>query len=187
MTSSIFTRNISTGLVYTPQELISDEITHLKGMGRSRWRTNPFMATCRTMAGFVFLALMVLYFMDPFRFAMEKTKAINAYLYLVRFGNPAEVAPLRASGMFSNLDWQQLEYRGQLAKSDSVRYDYVSTTEAQKAVSEVAAFMQDMDALSSGKVETATPLTKVRYYLFRQFGIYPPREWLSLNPVISYE
>lgn len=185
MTSSIFARNISTGLVYTPRELISDEIHHLKGMGQSRWRTNPFMATCRTVGGMVFLVVLILYFLNPFQFAIHKTEAINAYLYLVRFGNPAEAEPLRSCGMFSERDWTMLEQRAQLAESESVKPFFISTSDAQKTIADTVAYMREVDALASGDVSNASPLTKVRFYLFRQFGIIPPREWMSLNPVID--
>ncbi len=185
MSSSIFARNLTSGLVYTPREMISEEIHHLKGYGQSRWRTNPFMATCRSVGGVVFLVVLALYFLDPFQFAIHKTQAINAYLYLVRFGNPAEAQALRTCGMFSERDWAMLENRGQLAESDSVRPFFISTADAQKAVADTVAYMRETNSLASGDVSEASRLTKVRFFLFRQFGIIPPREWMSLNPVIE--
>lgn len=185
--ASIFAKNISTEFSYTPREIISSEIKHLKGMGQSRWRTNPFMATCRTVGGLVFLAVLVLYFLDPFLFAIQKTQSIDAYLYLVRFGNPAEVEPLRTCGMFTTRDWALLQHRGQLAESESVKPFFVSTTAAKNKVAEAVDYMRETQSLANGNINGANPLTTIRYYLFRQFGIIPPQEWLSLNPVIEQD
>ncbi len=52
-------------------------------------------------------------------------------------------------------------------------------------VRDTLAYMRQVNALSTGNMEEATPVTKIRYYLFRQFGIIPPREWMSLNPVLE--
>lgn len=182
---SIFTRSLGAGPLPSARELISDEVSHLHGRGQSRWRTNPFMATCRTVSGFLFVIVMALYFLDPFRFAVQKSQAINAYLYLSRFGNPTEVEPLRTCGIFTERDWRQLAHRAQLAESDSSKVFFVSTAAARDKVQETVDFMHECDALSNGQIGDVTALTTIRYYLFRQFGIIPPREWLSLNPVIE--
>lgn len=185
MSTSIFARNLSAGMTLSPHDLISHEITHLRGRGQSRWRTNPFMASCRLAGTMVFSIVLILYLLDPFLFAIQKTQAINAYLYMTRFGNPAAVQPLLDSGMFTERDQRLLAVRAQLPASEWVKDYFISTADADKVMRDTVAYMTQVQALNSGHMENATPVTKVRYYLFRQFGIIPPREWISLNPVIE--
>lgn len=185
--NSIFATDLSTELSMDPREIIASEITHLEGMGSSRWRSNPFMATCRLIGGVAFLVVLVLYFLDPFLYSIHKTKAINAYIYLVRFGDASEVQPLRTCGLFTARDLTQLALRAQQSESESVKDYFISTSQADQVVRDAVQYMTQVRALDSGDLTEATPLTSVRYYLFQNLGIITPHQWIALSPYIELD
>lgn len=183
--TSIFAKDLSGGVTITPRELIAHEIGHLEGMGRSRWRTTPLMATCRTVSALVFFVVLALYFLDPFLYAINKSRAVDAYLYLTHFGDPEDVQSLTDCGMFTARDMHNLAIRTQTVDPSAVQNYFISTTDAKRAIRQAEDYMHEVNALQSGNLTDANRLTRIRYHLFRHFGIITPREWTALNPVME--
>lgn len=183
--TSIFARDLSGNIEISPRDLIAHEISHLEGMGRSRWRTTPLMATCRTLGAVIFVSLIVLYFLDPFLLAINKTRTVSAYIYLTDFGSAEQVQVIRDSGLFSRVDLQRLEKTAQKADPGEAKGYFTSTGEAVRTANEAIAYFREINAMHQGDILQAGQLTTVRYYLFQHVGIITPREWLFLNPVLN--
>jgi hypothetical protein len=183
--SSIFSKDPSGEGRPSPRESIREEITHLDKLGRSRWKTTPLAAFCRSFGMFLFLVMVVLYFLDPFLLAINKTHTVSAYLYLALFGNEEQLVKIQQSGMFTPEQLETLKLRAQTTSPSTVKDYFLGTAEAEKTAANAIAYLDEVNALHRGELGNVSRLTLLRYYLFRQWGIVPPREWLALDPVLG--
>jgi hypothetical protein len=178
MGASIFTRSAVTEVEEPSNyDRIQREIRHLKNRGMSPWTTNPFMKMGRLAMGFLAVLLAFMYFYDPFAYAYHKTQAMQAYLYLQRWGDNLEVERLEQSGYFSPEDIRLLNG----SQANPKEY-FVNTAEAHAASYAALRYRQQAEAVRDGDLSSGSVLDYWRYNLLIRWGILPPRQWRALNP-----
>jgi hypothetical protein len=178
---SIFNRDPSLRPEYPPlsYEAIKPEIAHLPKKADS-WRLSPHIVAVRFLGTTLFIALVVLYLMDPFLYSMHKSRAMRAYLFLRNYGDPAVVQALADCGIFIPGEIATLQYK----KGDFSHY-YANSAQAERIAWEVIDYMRDLKAMKSGNLAQASTVAKIRFHLFDQWGFTPPRQWQSLNPDVE--
>jgi hypothetical protein len=176
---SIFSKDPAarTATVY---DRIGPEISHLQKGNSVRDRAearNKKGAWAATIALFI---LLVLFFMDPFLFAMHKSSAIKAYIYLHNYGSSSSTQAMAASRMFSADELQTMNNR-----HGSFQSFFASPADAQEAATSAVDFMNKAHNLRYGDYDTLDPIGKLRYMLFIRIGLYPPIVWQGLNPTLD--
>jgi len=164
----------------TAEELIAPEVGHLKKKGVTARDGKYKSRVTSWIFTIAICALLALYFMDPFLYALHKTEAIRAYLYLHSSGAEASAQELAASGIFTDNEIAALN------KRDGSFVDYFSsTTDAELSADAVVRYMSSMRSVRVGPYETLDPIGKLRYLLFTRSGLEPPITWTGLSPEID--
>jgi len=175
---SIFDKG-PTARVATVYDRIGPEILHLqKG---SSVRDGEFTGT-KTGAWAAFIAILLLiglFIMDPFLFAMHKSSAAKAYIYLHHYGSESATKDLAASQLFSPNEIEALNNR-----KDTFQSYFASPAEAGETATSAVDFMNGIHALRAGQYENLDPIGKLRYMLFVRNGLYPPTIWDGLDPSV---
>ena len=165
----------------TVYDRIGPEIAHLKKGTSVRQRVearNTKAAWAATIAIFILLGL---FFMDPFLYAMHKSSAIKAYIYLHTYGSDAAVKSLANSRMFTAEELHTMNGR-----HGSFQSYFTSPNDAQATADSAVDFMNTVRNLRYGGDYTALdPVSKLRYMLFVRLGLFPPITWSGLNPTID--
>src|SRR5271170_6570208 len=91
-------------------EILAPELTHLK-KGSSVRHTTARSKTTPWILTIAICALLGLYFMDPFLYAMHKSEAIRAYLYLHQNDSPSSTQALADSQILSQDEIAALNQR----------------------------------------------------------------------------
>ena len=123
------------------------------------------------------LALLWLFFMDPFLHSFKKNDAIRDYLYLHNCGSDRKAAELAASGILSASEVEILNRR-----VGSFQDYYANAAAANQDADSIIAYMNGVAALHAGHYDALDWVGKVRYQLFVRFGIMPPTEFGLFEP-----
>ena len=184
MASSIFGKDPSKEPVphAFARERIEKEIAHLKKPqstrhGPNEHNTRGIIATC-----VILLAIVGLYFMDPFFYSWYKGDAIQAYLYLHNCDSDQKAQALVSTGILTQEEVEILNRR-----HGSFQDYYSSPQDAEKMADSIISFMNGLSKLRNGPYDDLDPLGKIRYNLFCRWGLPPPSEWTALNPFIKDE
>ena len=174
---SIFNRG-TTAHVPTIFERIGPEIQHLERAATARdgSQTSKMGAWTASIALFFLLALFV---MDPFLYAMHKSHAIHAYLYLHNYDSASATQSLANSGIFTQGEITVLN-----TQDGSYQNSFASPEQAEETAASVVEFMKGLHALHYGEYAQLDPIGKLRYLLFVRIGLYPPTAWSGLNPSV---
>ncbi len=164
----------------TPHEQIASEITHLKKKTSVRHGAAARSKTAAIVTLLVICALIGLYFMDPFLYAMHKSEAIRAYLYLHNHDAGPQVDALVASRILSEDEIAALNRR----QGSYLDY-YSSPAEAERQAAAIVSYVQGMRALRAGRYQQLDPIGKLRFVLFIRSGLLPPTDWRALNPSVD--
>ncbi len=178
--ASIFTKDTSRTRPPTNLEKIEKEISHLQG-GSVRKKPGE---TSKRFATWVFVsvvgALLGLYFMDPFVYAMRKSNAISIYLYLNNHEAGDATKALIATHIFNKDEIAALNRR-----QGSYQAYFASPSDAKAAEAAVIAYMKGVNDLHGDHYDALDDLNKVRYRLFIETGLNPPKTWSMLNPSVE--
>jgi len=153
----------------------------VEGSVKAKVKPNPVRNTVRLVAILLFGLLLGLYFMDPFVYPIEKTKAMRSLVYLNLYSDKASVNELAASPIFKQDDVERLLHKD----GDYTRFFPGGTREAKASGQSAVEYMQELEALREGKVEELSGLNRLRYYMFVSIGLKPPQYWSALNPDVS--
>jgi hypothetical protein len=164
----------------TVYDRIGPEISHLQKGNSVRDRAEARNKKGTLIASIAILILLGLFFMDPFLFAMHKSNAIKAYIYLHNYGSNSSTQALAASHMFSADELQTMNNR-----HGSFQSLFTSPADAQAAADSAANFMNEAHHLRYGDYDTLDPIGKLRYMLFIRIGLHPPIIWQGLNPTLD--
>ena len=176
---SIFTKGV-TARVATVYDQIGPEIQHLQRGNSVRDGSMSGSKAGAWAASIALFLLLTLFFMDPFLFAMHKSSAIRAYIYLHNYGSAASTEALVSSGIFSHADVNEMN-----DKRGSYQDYFASAMDAEKTAASAVSFMSGMHDLRYAQPETLDPIGKLRYMLFVRIGLYPPTIWSGLNPSVD--
>ena len=179
--ASIFTKDTTRTRPPTNLEKIEKEISHL--VGGSSVRKKPGESTKRFASWVLILvvgSLLALYFMDPFVYAMRKSSAISVYLYLNNHEAGDATKALIATHIFTKDELYALNRR-----QGSYQAYFASPGEAKKAAAVIVAYMKGVSDLQSGRYDDLDDLNKIRFRLFVDNGLRPPRTWNMLNPSVE--
>ncbi len=133
------------------------------------------------MLRMILLALVALYFADPFLYALHRAQAIRAYLYIHRYGDTRTLAGLGRSGLLMPTEQRALDN-----KRGDYRFYFQNPAEAQTAAEAACAYVQSARDLRSARVDRLNGVARLRYFLFVQFGLTPPLEWKALTPKVDF-
>jgi hypothetical protein len=176
---SIFSRDTTARRPPTVHDLIKPEITHLKKSASVRHTSSrPIVASW--IFGLALCALLGLYALDPFLYAMHKNEAVRAYLYLHNNGSDSSTKALVDSQILSSGEVAALNGR-----TGSYKDYYPSTDEAQQQALDIEKYMDDVQTLHDGPYESLDPLGQLRFLLFTRNGISTPTQWSGLNPSVD--
>jgi len=164
----------------TVYDRIGPEISHLQKGSSVRDRANARNKRGAWIATIALFILLGLFFMDPFLFAMHKSSAIRAYIYLHNYGSDSATQALATSRMFSADELQTMNNR-----HGSFQSYFTSPSEANEAATSAVDFMNRIHNLRYGDYATLDPIGKLRYMLFIRMGLYPPIVWSGLNPSLN--
>lgn len=176
---SIFSKD-PTARALTVYDRIAPEITHLKKGGSVRDGSNAGSKTGAWAASIALGILLVLFFMDPFLYAMHKSDAIRAYLYLHNHDSTSATDALVASQIFS-----QDEIMAMNGRQGSFQNYFSSPAQAKHRAASIVGYMSGLHNLHYGDYPQLDPIGKLRYLLFIRVGLYPPTVWSGLNPSID--
>ena len=161
-------------------ELIAAEVAHLNKRYSVRYGTAERGRTAQWVFGIAVCAVLGLFFMDPFFYALQKSDAIRTYLYLHNYDSGASADALVASGILNRDEALRLNQR------QGVYQDYfASPDEAEKKSESIIAYMNSVRDLHNGRYEQLDPIGKLRYELFVRVGLMPPTHWSGLNPSVQ--
>ena len=165
----------------TIYERLAPEIAHLqKGVSTRHGKGGPggfFTWICVIAIG----AVLGLFFMDPFLYAVHRSDAIRAYLYLHSYDTDATVQPLIDSRILSANEIIVLNH-----KDGSFQNYFSSRQDAEDKAAGIVAYMSGLRTLRSGAYQNLDPIGKLRYFLFVRSGLMPPVSWSGLNPSVGY-
>jgi len=159
---------------------IAPELEHLDRGGRSAREGDRTKSKAGAWATSIALCfLLALFFMDPFLYALHKSAAIRAYVYLHNHASESATHALVASGIFS---------KGEIAAMNERPGPYqdyfTSPSDAEERASSVIDFMKGTRDLRHGQYSELDPVGKLRYLLFVRMGLTPPVTWKGLNPSV---
>ncbi len=123
--------------------------------------------------------LLALFVMDPFLYAMHKSHAIHAYLYLHNYDSTTATKSLASSGIFTPGEITVMN-----TQEGSYQNYFTSPQQAEETAASVVDFMKGLHALHYGQYLQLDPIGKLRYLLFVRIGLYPPTTWSGLNPSV---
>lgn len=162
-------------------DLLSPEsIQHeVKGSLKTRVQRNPVKNFFRITAVLLFGLLLGLFFLDPFIYPIQKTKAMRSLVFINLYGNSADVKELAQSGLFDERELQAL-----MAKDgDYSKYFPGGVREARSVGDSAIAYLQEADAMRGDvPLEELSYLNRIRRVLFVNIGLLPPKYWSALNP-----
>ncbi|MEM1058424.1 MAG: hypothetical protein AAGK14_04180 [Verrucomicrobiota bacterium] len=153
----------------------------VKNSARTKVKPNPLYTLVRVTGVVLFGTLLALFFLDPFIYPIQKTKAMRSIVYLNLYGDPADVQRLAASSLLDDQDVEAL-----MVKDGDYRAFFPGgTAEAREVGASALAYMEEVKAMHEGNVDALTIYNRIRYYLFVPTGLRPPKYWTSLNPDAS--
>lgn len=157
-------------------ESIENEV---QGSLKTRVRKNPIKTFFRVTAVLLFGLLLGLYFLDPFIYPIQKTKAMRSLVYINLYGNANDAQELAKSGLFEEREIQAL-----LAKDgDYSKFYPGGVREARDVGHSAIAYLKEADAMRGDTpLEDLSVLNRVRRVLFVNVGLLPPKYWNALNP-----
>lgn len=157
-------------------ESIQDEV---KSSLKVRVKPNPLKTFFRITAVLLFGLLLGLFFLDPFIYPIQKTKAMRALVYMNLYGNPADVQELAKSGLFEERELKLL-----LAKDgDYSKFFPGGVRQARAAGTSAIDYLQESYALRGDTpLEELSFVNRVRRVVFVNIGLLPPQYWNALNP-----
>ncbi len=165
----------------TIYERLAPEIEHLQKSASTRYGKGKSGGLTSWVIVLAISAVLGLFFMDPFLYALHRSEAIRTYLYLHSYDTDVTVQPLIASHILSKSEI------GELDKKDGSFQNYFSSRqEAEEKAAAIVSYMNGLQMLRSGSYESLDPIGKLRYFLFVRSGIIPPVSWSSLNPTVGY-
>ncbi|MCE0499131.1 MAG: hypothetical protein LV481_14415 [Methylacidiphilales bacterium] len=184
MASSIFDKDPSKQPVPSAyaRERIEKEIAHLQKARSTRHRTDERHTLGFIVVCVILLAIAGLYFMDPIIYSWDKGDAMQAYLYLHNCGSDQKARALVATGILTQAEVEILNRR-----HGSFQDYYASPQAAQKTADSIINFMNGLSTQRDGPYDSLDILGKIRFNLFCRWGLIPPTEWPSLNPVVKEE
>jgi hypothetical protein len=176
---SIFSK-VPVARASTVYDQIGPEIVHLQKGTSVRDRAEARNKKGAWIATIAICILLGLFFMDPFLYAMHKSSAIKAYLYLHNYDSDSSTKALEDSQMFT---------RDEIESMKSLHGSYLSyfstPVDAEKTAASAVSFMSGVHALHNGDYANLDPVGKLRYMLFVRLGLYPPVAWKGLNPPVE--
>ena len=160
---------------------IGAEITHIKKgqTGTAREGSDAGTKTGAWLATIAMGLLIVLFFMDPFLFAMHKSDAIRAYVYLHNYDSASNTDALVATHIFSDDEIAAMN-----AQHGSFQNYFPSPAAAQQKAAAIVSYVNGLHDLRYGRYEDLDPIGKLRYLLFVRIGLFPPTYWPGLNPSV---
>ena len=162
-------------------DLLSPESVEkeFKGSLKTRVKKNPIKNFFRITAVLLFGLLLGLFFLDPFIYPIQKTKAMRSLVFINIYGNAADVQELAKSGLFDAKELKML-----MAKDgDYSKFFPGGIREARSVGQSAIAYLQEADALrGDAPIEDLSVINRVRRVLFVNVGLLPPKYWTALNP-----
>jgi hypothetical protein len=164
----------------TVLERIGPEISHLHKGGATAREGVRSSKVGAWIASIGLISLLALFLMDPFLYAIHKSEAIRAYLYLHNYDSTAATHSLVSTGIFSKDEIMVMNDR-----HGSYQSYFSSPAEAEETAATVVGFMNGLHDLHNGHYLQLDAIGKLRYLLFVRIGLNPPTTWSGLNPSVN--
>ena len=164
----------------TIYERLAPEIVHLQKRASTRHGKGKPGGLTTWLFVFAIGAALWLFFMDPFVYALKRSEAIRAYLYLHSYDSDASVQALLSTRILSENEVILLN-----RKAGNYQDYFSNHQDAEAEAASIVAYMNSLRTLHEGPPENLDPIGKLRYFLFIRSGLIPPTSWSGLNPSVE--